>query len=769
MQKFLDNGQAVGEGHRTSLKPSHKDYKGATGSWGASFSVGNTILKAREPVNAVKAIFKMNHGTKGFDCPGCAWPDDQTGLKMDICENGIKHATWEMTKSRCDPNFFEEHTVSELREWSCYDLEKSGRLTHPMQYNSETDRYEKISWDEALKLIGNTLQSLNSPDEASFYTSGRLSNEGTFLYQLLTREYGTNNQPDCSNMCHEASGRALKASIGTGKGTVDLQDWHKTDAIFLIGTNSATNSPRMLTALTEAVKHSDTEVVHINPLIEGAARKAITPHEIKDMMLLRATKASTLDVQVRIAGDLALLRGMSKALIEMSETDSGAIDYEFLRNHTSGYEEYERICRATSWEFIIEQSGIDKDIILQMTKIYRESNASIFAWCLGLTQHDQGVDTIREVVNVLLLRGNIAREGAGPCPIRGHSNVQGNRTLGINNRPSEQWLKRMDDACGIVSPRKHGYGTVDTVQAMMKGDVKVFFGLGGNFAKAAPDPEYTAKALNKCELTVQISTKLNHSHLIHGKKALILPCLARSEIDMQENGVQGVTVEDSMSMVHISKPMKKPINGDLLSEVAIIAEVAKATLPDTKTPWDEYAADYDVIRDKISEAIEGFEDFNNRVREPLGFRLNQPARELVFLTPTGKAEFSHAKIKNIVPKKGYLMLSTMRSHDQWNTTVYTNNDRYRGIKNIRTVIFMNEEDLTERGLSEFDLVEITSIDKDGKERTLKGFSAIKYNIPRGSTMGYMPEMTALCSIVDFSPQSDQALFKEITVRVTKQQ
>ncbi|WP_150467191.1 FdhF/YdeP family oxidoreductase [Francisella sp. SYW-9] len=768
MQKFLENGQAVGEGPKTSLKPSHKEYKHATGSWGASLSVGNTILKAREPVNAVKAIFKMNHSAKGFDCPGCAWPNDQNGLKMDICENGIKHSTWEMTKNRCDPNFFQKYTVSELREWSCYELEKAGRLTHPMLYNSETDKYEQTTWEQAFRLIGDTLQSLDSPNQASFYTSGRLSNEGTFLYQLLTREYGTNNQPDCSNMCHEASGRALSASIGTGKGTVDLNDWHKTDAIFLIGANSATNTPRMLTALTEAVKHNDTKVVHINPLIEGAAKKAITPHEIMDMVLLRATKASTLDVQVRIAGDLALLRGMAKALIEMSETDSGAIDYEFLKNHTSGYEEYKKICLETSWEFITEQSGIDKETILEMTQIYRESKASIFAWCLGLTQHDQGVDTIREIMNVLLLRGNIAREGAGPCPIRGHSNVQGNRTLGINNRPSEKWLKKMDEACGIVSPRKHGYGTVDTIQAMMDGDVKVFFGLGGNFVKAAPDPECNAKALNKCELTVQVSTKLNHSHLIHGKKALILPCLARSEVDEQENGVQSVTVEDSMSVVSISKPMKKPIRGDLLSEIAIIARVAKATLPNTKTPWDKYAADYDVIRDKISEAIEGFEDFNRRVREPLGFRINQPARDLVFLTPTGKAEFSHAQIKDILPKNGNLMLSTMRSHDQWNTTVYTNNDRYRGIKNIRTVVFMNEDDMKDRGLSEFDLVEVTSIGRDGKERTLKGYSVIKYNIPKGSTMGYMPEMTALCSIADFSPQSDQALFKEIIVRITKQ-
>jgi molybdopterin-dependent oxidoreductase alpha subunit len=757
--------KAVGEGPNQGKKPVKINYEHTTAGWDAVFSVGKTILKREEPISALKAIFRMNHENGGFDCPGCAWPDDRKGLRMDICENGIKHSTSEMTRRACNADFFAKHTVSELATWSSYALEDAGRLTDPMVYDAETDHYIPITWENAFKLVGDTLQSLQSPHEATFYTSGRLSNEGTFLYQLLTREFGTNNQPDCSNMCHEASGRALTASLGTGKGTVDLIDWQKADAIFLFGINAASNTPRMLSALTSGVKENNTKIVHVNPLLEAASRKAITPHEMLDMLLLQKTELSALNIQPRIGGDFALLRGLGKYILEMADKNPLAIDRQFIQNHTAHFEQYKACCESESWSNIEEQSGVYKTEIAKMAEVYTNSRSCIFGWCLGLTQHDFSVDAIRELVNILLLRGNIGREGAGPCPIRGHSNVQGNRTLGINHHPDEKWLAKMDAACGIVSPREHGYGTVASIEAMKKGDIKVLIGLGGNFVKALPDPEFTEAAVQNCELTVQISTKLNRSHVIHGKKALILPCLGRTDKDEQASGVQSVTVEDSMAMVHISKGMNTPLSKNMLSELAIVAGIAQAALPNTKTPWQDYVDDYDKIRDKISEAIDGFEDFNRRVRQPLGFRLKQPARELVFLTDTQKANFSTAALPNIILSDGYLRLMTMRSHDQWNTAVYSDNDRYRGIKNIRTVILMNKEDMQEKGVKHLSLIDITSITKEGAKKFLQGYTAIEYDIPKGNAAGYMPELNVLCHIKNYSLQSEQPMFKNIIIEI----
>jgi molybdopterin-dependent oxidoreductase alpha subunit len=708
----------------------------------------------------------MNHENGGFDCPGCAWPDDRKGLRMDICENGIKHVTWEMTRKRVTREFFAAHTVSELLTWSDFALEDVGRLTEPMSYNATTDRYEPIPWNEAFALIGERLRGLASPHQASFYTSGRLSNEATFLYQVFAREFGTNNLPDCSNMCHEASGRALTAALGTGKGTVDLVDWQKADAIFVIGVNAATNTPRMLTALADGVKERGLKIVHINPLIEAAATRAITPHEILDMMLFRATPTSSLNVQPRIGGDMALMRGIAKHLLEAARTDPKAIDSAFIDRHTAGFEAYRTACEAVSWDQLERQSGVSADQIRAAAEIYRQARSCVISWCLGLTQQNHGVDTIREIVNVLLLRGNIGREGAGPCPIRGHSNVQGNRTCGVNHRPSEPWLARLDAACGITSPRAHGLDTVQTIKAMHRGDVKVFVGMGGNFAMATPDRNLTFEALRRCDLTVHVNTKLNRSHLVHGRQALILPCLGRTERDIQRGGLQQVTVEDSMSMVHLSKGMKEPASPQLRSEPAVIAGIALATLPDSRTPWEEYIADYDRIRDKMGEAIDGFEDFNRRVRQPLGFRLKQPARELVFKTETSRANFSAAALPDVVLPPGRLMLGTMRSHDQFNTTIYSDDDRYRGVKNLRTLLLMNENDMRERGLAEFALIDITSFAKDGSTRSLKGYRAVRYNIPQGCAAGYMPELNVLCPIDDYSPQSGQPLMKHMVVEVT---
>ena len=755
---------AVGFGPNTGGAFSQEDYHHPAAGWGAAKSVSLVLLRNHEVVNGARVVFKMNHENGGFDCPGCAWPDDRKGLTLDICESGIKHATWELTPKRATPDFFAEHTVTELAGWTDYALEAAGRLTEPMRYDAASDRYVPVSWDEAFEMVGRHLRSLSSPNQAAFYTSGRLSNEATFIYQLWAREFGTNNLPDCSNMCHEASGRAMKAALGTGKGTVDLVDWEKTDLLVVMGVNASTNAPRMLTSLAEAYRRG-AQIVHVNPFIEAAARNTIVPHEVLQMAMFKSTRTSTLNLQPRIAGDMALMRGVAKYVLETARTDPNAIDRRFIERYTSGFEEYEAVVNATPWEELERQSGISRQKIEDFGSIYVKSRSAIFSWCLGVTQHEHAVETIREIVNVLLLRGNLGREGAGPCPIRGHSNVQGNRTCGIDHRPGERWLARMDKACGIKSPRREGLDTVRVIPAMMRGEVKVFVGMGGNFVRAAPDTAYTCEAMRKCDLTVHVSTKLNRSHLVHGRDALILPCLGRTEKDEGKNGPQGITVEDSMSMVHLSYGFHDPASSHLRSEPAIIAGMAKSTFANSKTPWDAYASDYDLIRNKIDEAIEGFECFNRRVRQKLGFRLKQPARELVFHTSTGLAEFSAAPLGDAVPPDGKLVLGTMRSHDQWNTTIYADDDRYRGVKNLRTLIFMNEEDMRERGLAKYDLVDVTSFAKDGSTRVVRGYRAIPYNIPRRSAAGYMPELNVLCPIGDYSNNSDQPLMKHLIVSI----
>ena len=756
---------AIGCGPNAGGAFSQEDYHHPAAAWGAAISVTKVLIRERELIDGTRVVFKMNHENGGYDCPGCAWPDDRHGLTMDICENGIKHATWELTKKQATPEFFAKHTVTELSTWSDFALEDVGRLTEPLRYDAASDKYVPISWDDAFAMVGRHIRALESPDQSAYYTSGRLSNEATFLYQLWARELGTNNLPDCSNMCHEASGRALQAAIGTGKGTCDLVDWQKTDCLIVMGVNAASNAPRMLTSLAEAYRRG-ASIIHVNPLVEAAARRTIVPHDILRMATFQSTNTSTMNVQPRIAGDLALMRGVAKHLIEASKTDPKVLDHLFIERYTSGFEEYKAQVEATSWDEIELQSGLSTATIREVGEVYRKSQSAIIAWCLGVTQQEHAGDTIREIVNVLLMRGNIGREGAGPCPIRGHSNVQGNRTCGIDHKPTEAWLAKLDQACGIRSPRKHGLDTVRVIPAMMRGEVKVFVGMGGNFALAAPDTAYTYPALRNCDLTVQVSTKLNRSHIVHGRDALILPCLGRTEKDHGKNGeLQGITVEDSMSMVHLSFGMKEPRSKHLKSEIEIIAGMARASLPDTKTPWADYAVEYDLIRDTMAEAICGFEDFNRRVRQPLGFRLKQPARELVFLTDTKLANFSRPGLADVAPKGDRLLLGTMRSHDQWNTTIYSDDDRYRGIKNLRTLVFMNIDDMRERGLGKFDLVDITSFARDGSTRSLRGYRAVPYNLPRGSTMGYMPEMNVLCPIGDYSSQSDQPLMKHLIVEI----
>ncbi|MFD8596645.1 FdhF/YdeP family oxidoreductase [Kitasatospora sp. NPDC059646] len=744
-------------------EPSAAPYRHPAAGWGAAKSVARVLARTGEWVDGPRAVLKMNHEDGGFDCPGCAWPDDYKGLHLDICENGIKHVTWEMTRKRVGREFFAAHTVTELAGWSDHALEDQGRLTEPMVYDPVSDRYVPIGWQQAFELIGGELRGLDDPNRAAFYTSGRLGNEATFLYQLLARELGTNNLPDCSNMCHEASGRALTASLGTGKGTVDLKDWEAADALFVLGVNAASNAPRMLTALADAHRRG-AQVVHVNPLVEAAATRTIVPHEFANMALMRATATSTLNLQVRIGGDLALLRAIAKALLEQAAHDPRALDEEFIERHTEGFAAYRELCERTPWEELERQSGLSRAQLLEAARVYREADRSIFSWCLGVTQHEHGVDTVREIVNVLLLRGNLGREGAGPSPVRGHSNVQGNRTCGIDHRPEPAFLDRLAKVCGIEPPREPGLDTVGVIGAMARGEVSVFVGMGGNFALAAPDTEFTYRALRNCELTVHVSTKLNRSHLVHGRRALILPCLGRTEQDRQRGGLQATSVEDSMSMVHLSVGMRKrPASPQLLSEPAIIAGIARAALPDSGTPWEWYVEDYDRIRDTMAKVLDGFEDFNRRVRLPLGFRIKQPARELVFLTPSGKAEFSTAPLPDVLPQPGTLVLGTMRSHDQWNTTIYSDDDRYRGVKNLRTLVFMNRQDMRERGLAELDPVDITATARDGSTRSLHGYLAVPYDLPRGCAAGYMPEMNVLCALGDYSSQSDQPIMKHLNV------
>ncbi len=756
-----------GYGPVTTKQWSQEDYLHPAAAWGAALSVGDVLVRSQRPVSGALAMFTMNHPIKGFDCPGCAWPDDQKGLTLDICENGMKHVTWEMTHKRVGSGFFSKHTVSELSTWTDYELENTGRLTEPMVYDPETDRYAPISWDDAFALIGEELRALDSPDEATFYTSGRLSNEASFLYQLMIREYGTNNMPDCSNMCHEASGRALTASIGSGKGTTTVEDWEQTDVLFLLGVNAASNAPRMLTALSDAVKNG-AQVVHVNPLIEAASRRTTVPHDFVDMALFRTHETGTLDLQVRPGGDMALMRGIAKVVFEAAATDPGALDTDFIASYTNGIDEYRAVVESTPWAELVQQSGLSEDQIRAAGALYLASGKAIISWCLGVSQQEHAVDMVREFMNVLLLRGNIGRPGAGPAPVRGHSNVQGNRTCGINHHSPAWLLDKLDEVCGITSPRKPGLDTVASIREMHEGNVKVFVSLGGNFVLAAPDTRYTAEALSGCRLTVQVSTKLNRSHLVHGEKALILPCLGRTERDEQAGGLQGQSVEDAMSMVHLSVGKKKPASEHLLSEPDIIARMARATMPDSATDWEGYADDYDRIRDVMAKVLPGFEGFNQLVRQPNGFRIPQPARELDFRTASGKADFSAPALHDVLPAADdMLVLQTMRSHDQWNTTIYSNNDRYRGVKNLRELIFLHEGDMRDRGIAQGDFVDIVATSKDGTQRELRNYRAVAYDTPRGSAAGYMPEMNVLIGEADYSAQSDQPLMKSIHVRVTR--
>ncbi len=714
---------------------------------------------------SAKMLLQVNQ-RHGFDCPGCAWPDpDDKRAMTEFCENGAKAVAEEATTRRVTPEFFRAHSVQDLGERSDHWLGKQGRLTQPMVLRAGRDFYEPIAWDEAFRLIAAELNALDSPDQAAFYTSGRTSNEAAFLYQLFARKFGTNNLPDCSNMCHESSGVALNETLGVGKGTVTLHDFTLADAIFVIGQNPGTNHPRMLTALQQAVRHG-CKIVTINPLPEAGTMRFQHPQEALAMLTGDSTALTSLFLQVRINGDVALLKGILKEMLEAEDRAPGTVlDHAFIAAHTSGFAAFADDIRAESWAVIEEQSGVSRERIRRAAEIAMQSERMICCWAMGLTQHKNAVANIQEVVNLLLLRGQLGRPGAGVCPVRGHSNVQGDRTMGIWERMGEAFLDALGREFAFAPPREPGLDTVDAIKAMAAGRIKVFVGMGGNFLSATPDTEYTARALQNCGLTVQIATKLNRGHLVTGAQALLLPCLGRTELDAQASGAQFITVEDSMSMVHPSHGALPPASNLLRSEPAIVAGMAGAVLgPDCGVDWKGLAGDYDRIRDHIARVVPGFEDFNRRVRNDEGFHLPNAASALEFRTDSGKAQFSVHPIPRHDLAPGQFLMMTMRSHDQYNTTIYGLDDRYRGVENGRRVVFLNAEDVAEAGLEEGQRVNLIS-EFAGQERVAHGFLIVPYGIPRRCAATYYPETNVLVPVDSVADKSNTPTSKSVVIRL----
>ena len=712
----------------------------------------------------LKTLSTINQ-TDGFDCPGCAWPEPEHRSAAEFCENGAKAVAEEATLARVTHEFFAANSVQELAEQSDHWLGKRGRLTEPMVLRAGSSHYEPIDWDEAFNLISAHLRSLPSPEQAVFYTSGRTSNEAAFLYQLFVRKFGTNNLPDCSNMCHESSGAAMNEAIGVGKGTVSLEDFEKADAIFVIGQNPGTNHPRMLTALQSAARRG-CKIVTINPLREPGLMRFEHPQEAL-AVLGRGTDLTSLYLQVRINGDVALLKGIMKSMLEAEDLRPGTvIDRDFIDTHTSGFDDFRAGLAAVDWADIVEQSGISREQIEEAAAVAMSAKSLICCWAMGLTQHKNAVANIQEVVNLLLLGGWIGKPGSGACPVRGHSNVQGDRTMGIYEKMPDVFLDKLGREFDFDPPRRHGYDTVDAIKAMHDGKVSVFVAMGGNFLSATPDTEFTADALRRCKLTVHISTKLNRSHLITGDTALILPCLGRTEQDLQKSGEQFVTVEDSMSMVHMSRGSLPPASPKLLSEPVIVARMATAVLGPHigSTTWRDLVDDYDRVRDRIERVIAGFDDFNKRVREPGGFLLPNGARDRNFRTGTGKAQFTVHPLPNIKLADGEFLMMTIRSHDQYNTTIYGLDDRYRGIRGGRRVVLMNADDMKDADLTAGAYVDLTST-AAGRVRTAERFQIVPYDIPRRCVATYFPEANAIVPVEIAADKSNTPASKSVIITI----
>lgn len=731
---------------------------------GALTSVFNQVKTYMNPIDAVKIMSNLNQ-KGGFDCPGCAWPDpdDERTMLGEFCENGMKAMAEEAQNKIIDAAFFRQYSVDMLSSWSDFELGKSGRLSGPMYLPSGGSNYESISWEEAFEKIGSRLKSLKDPNEAIFYTSGRTTNEAAFLYQLFVRAYGTSNLPDCSNMCHEASGKALTETLGIGKGSVILDDFYKADLVIVIGQNPGTNHPRMLTALEKCKEHGG-QIIAINPLPEVGLIKFTNPQ--RPLKLLKGgTDIADLYVPVTINGDVALLKAIMLQLLAKEERGDAVFDRDFIAEHTHGYEGFIKDLKSYDYDDCVQKSGVSDALITQIVTMLIKHERIIICWAMGLTQHENAVDNIREIVNLLLLKGSIGKEGAGTCPVRGHSNVQGDRTMGIWEAAPQPFLDKLEGKYGFKPSANHGYSVIDAIEAMHAKKASVFIGMGGNFLSAAPDTNYTAEAMSHCDLTVHISTKLNRSHLVTGKEALILPCLGRSEKDMQQSGEQIQSVENSMGIVSSTQGVLTPCSNNLLSEVAIVCQLAIASLKDNYSiNWQGYRNDYSLIRNDIQELIKGFENFNQQLENPAGFYLPNGARIRQFNTVSKKANFSINKVSERVLKEGEFMMMTIRSHDQFNTTIYGLDDRYRGVFNERRVVFMNSEDMKERGFVAKQVVTITS-QYNGVIRQADAFKIVPYNIPRNCCATYFPEANVLVPIDSYAHTAKTPSSKSVIVKI----
>lgn len=754
-----------------------KQYNGAAGGWGALKSTTKHLLKSDNVAKNIKNLLKTNQD-HGFDCPGCAWGEKDEPGRFRFCENGAKAVNWEATSRRVTSKFFQDYSISQLRKQSDYFLEYQGRLAEPLLYNAEEDRYQAISWQEAFTLIAEQLNQLASPNEAEFYTSGRASNEAAFLYQLFVRKYGTNNFPDCSNMCHEASGVALKQSIGIGKGTVRIEDFEKADAIFVFGQNPGTNHPRMLDSLSHAARRG-ADVVTFNTLKERGLERFTNPQSAKEMLTGGATEISKYYFRPNLGGDMAVVRGMVKVFLSRHQVaqlnGQSVFDVDFIAEHTQGLDDYLAEVEQTSWQQITEQSGLSQDEITQAATIYQAAERVIITWAMGITQHKHSVATIREISNLQLLFGQFGKAGAGLCPVRGHSNVQGDRTMGINEKPDDMFLSALESVFKFDVPKEHGHNTVQAIEAMLSGDSKAFIALGGNFVSATPDTELTKQALSQCQLTVHIATKLNRSHLYPGKVGLVLPCLGRTDIDNQLTGPQGITVEDSFSMVHKSQGVVDSDIGEMRSEPAIIAGMAEATLGKNPVDWLWLIEDYDRIRELIAQTFPPFTMMNQRLKQPGGFYLGNSAADLTWKTTNDKAQFSNlslpeaivpADIRALTENKVFVM-QTMRSHDQYNTTIYGFEDRYRGLSGNRNIVLINPADIESLGLRDGDNVDVKSLWHDGVTREIIGFILVAFDIPAGNVAAYFPEANPLVPLTSKGDLSDTPTSKSIAVVIEK--
>jgi molybdopterin-dependent oxidoreductase alpha subunit len=727
------------------------------------------LIEEKTLVRGTKALFKMNQ-VGGFDCPSCAWPDpdDERSPLGEYCENGAKALAEEATTKKVTADFFKENSVYELARLDDYQIGKMGRLTDPMYLPKNATHYEPISWDDAFKKIADHLNTLESPDEAAFYTSGRTSNEASFLYQLFAKEFGTNNMPDCSNMCHETSGSALRPTIGIGKGTVTLDDFYDTDVIVIIGQNPGTNAPRMMSALSKGKKNG-AKIIAINPLPEAGLMGFHNPQEVNGI-IGSGIKLTDLYLPVKINGDMALLKAIEIILIEFEKKNPGEVfDYDFIKEKTTGYDAFLKQFDAYNLEELALQSGVSKELLYEAAEILAFKKRIIVCWGMGLTQQPNGVEMIREILNILLLKGSIGKPGAGVCPVRGHSNVQGNRTMMIDEKPTDEQLDRLQAFFGFNPPRKHGYDVVRAIKAMQEEKVKVLFCMGGNFLSATPDTTYTASALRKLNLTVCVSTKLNRTHLIHGQEALILPTLSRSDRDIVNGEIQIITTENSMGVVQSSKGILKPVSDNLINETQIICRMAMATLGSKSViDWQGYHDNYDAVRDAIEKCIPGFENYNVRARQKGGFYLPNAARDGQFITKEfgDRAPFTLTSVPNNALAPDEYMMATTRTHDQFNTTIYGLDDRYRGIKNERRVVFMNPKDIEKAGLKAGDKVDLFNYD-DGIERIAPLFVIVSYQIPEKNTVTYFPETNVLVSVNNVVKDRNMPASKYVKIKIKK--